>query len=67
MEYSELKNKKRTELEKMLAEARGVLYDYRVKHAVNQVRDLHTVKKTKKMIARILTALSQEEASNSNN
>lgn len=65
MEYKDLSKKKINELEKMLGEERGTLYDLRLKVSVNQLKDIGLVKKTKKNIARLLTRISelkQEEA-----
>ena len=65
MEYKDLAKKKINELEKMLGEERGTLYDLRLKVSVNQLKDIGLVKKTKKNIARLLTRISelkQEEA-----
>jgi len=66
MEYSDLKKKKKTELEKLLAEARGTLYDLRIKASVNQLRNVHKLKETKKLIAQISTCIAEQERAEKN-
>lgn len=62
MEYKDLEKKSEKELEKMLGEERGTLYDLRLKVSVNQLKDIRALRKTKKNIARILTKLSEKKA-----
>lgn len=61
MEYKDLEKKSEKELEKMLGEQRGTLYDLRLKVSVNQLKDMRSVRKTKQNIARILTKLSEKK------
>lgn len=62
MEYKDLEKKSAKELEKMLGEERGNLYELRLKVSVNQLKDIRALRKTKKNIARILTKLSEKKA-----
>lgn len=70
MEYKDITNKKATELNNMLSEARAQLYELRLKRSVNQLKDLRSIKKLRKDIARMLTRLSaieREEVQNAKN
>lgn len=58
MKYKELKNKPKTELEKMLRENKEKLRELRFKIANRSLKNLMETKNTKKLIARILTLLS---------
>jgi len=58
MEYKDLSKKSVTELQKMLAEERGRLFDLRLKVSVNQLRNLREIRVTRRGIAKLLTALS---------
>ena len=61
MEMKEFQGKTKDDLEKMLVEARNKLRDLKFKLASNQLKQVHEVKKVKKLIARIRTALGQLE------
>lgn len=58
MNYQDLSKKSAKELEKMLGEQRGALYDLRLKVSVNQLKDTRALRETKNNIARILTRLN---------
>ena len=62
MEYKDLEKKSINELEKMVGEERGTLYDLRLKVSVNQLKDIRAVRTAKKNIARLLTAISTKKA-----
>jgi len=66
MEYKDLDKKSIKELEKMLGEERGNLYDLKLKLSVNQLKDLRSVRKTKKNIAQLLTRISALKAEETN-
>ncbi len=59
MQFKDLQKKKDAELQKLLAEERGKLYDLRLKTAVGQLKDFSQIKSVRKHIAHILTELSQ--------
>lgn len=59
MDFKELQGKSANELQRMLAEERGRLYDLRLKLAVNQLKDVRQVRAVRKTIAQILTQLSK--------
>ena len=61
MKYTDLKNKSENELRKILGEERGMMYDLRLKVAVNQLKDVRSLRKAKKNIARILTKMKELE------
>ncbi len=59
MDYKDLLKKKPTELQKMLSEARGELYGLKLKNNVNQLRDVRALRKAKRDIARLQTAMTE--------
>lgn len=59
MEFKDLLKKKPAELQKILSEARGELYDLELKVSVNQLRNVRAIRKSKRQIARIQTAIKQ--------
>ena len=59
MELKELKKKKESDLHKILAESRDKLRDLRFKDASKQLKDVRQIRKTRVMIARILTLLNE--------
>lgn len=61
MEFKELKNKKESDLHKLLAESRDKLRDLRFKVASKQLKDVREVRETRKFIAKILTLLNSKE------
>lgn len=60
MEYKELKLKSAVELKKMMEESKDKLRDLRFKLANRKLKDLSQLKKTKILIARILTLLNNK-------
>lgn len=67
MNYKDLEKKSVNELEKMIAEARGSLYDLKLKLSVGQLKDVRALRALKKDIARMLTKLgdlTQEKSVN---
>ncbi len=67
MNYKDLEKKSAKELEKMIAEARGSLYDLKLKMSVGQLKNVRSLRAAKKDIARMLTKLNdltQEESVN---
>ena len=58
MEFKDMLKKKPAELQKMLSEARGELYDLQLKDRVNQLRDVRQLRKTKQQIARLQMAVA---------
>jgi len=60
MDNKDLKNKKESELHKLLHEYREKLRDLRFKISLNEIKTVHEFKKAKKTIARILTFLNNK-------
>lgn len=58
MELKELKNKKTSELHKILAEYRDKLRDLRFKDASKQLKNVREIRIVKKIIARVLMLLN---------
>ena len=58
MELVELKQKTTQDLKTVLAEQRVVLRDLQFQTHEGQLKQVHTIKKTKKIIAQILTLLN---------
>ena len=59
MEFKELKNKTKPELQKTLKDQREALREFRFKVANRSLKNVKDVKKTRTAIARILTAIKQ--------
>lgn len=59
MKFKELKLKQAAELKKMLEETREKIRDLRFKMANRKLKNSSEVKKTKILVARILTLLKQ--------
>ncbi|MBU4422016.1 50S ribosomal protein L29 [Candidatus Parcubacteria bacterium] len=59
MKYKELKNKPKAELEKLVRESREKLRELRFKIANRSLKNITEVDKTRKTIARAMTALKQ--------
>ena len=57
MKFKELKQKSEAELQKMLTEAREKVRDMRFKVSQRQLKKVRDIRKTKQMIAQILTIL----------
>ena len=60
MKYKEIKNKPKTELEKILKESGDKLLDLRFKVANRSLKNVKDINNTKKLIAKIKTVLSQK-------
>ncbi len=58
MEYSEIKNKSEKELHDMLAELREKLRDLKFRTTQGQLNGVREVRKTKQIVARILTSMN---------
>lgn len=61
MEFKELKNLPKSELEKLLAQNRDKIKELRFNLAFGKVKDISEIKKTKKTIAQILTLLNTQK------
>jgi len=59
-ELKELKNKNKKELQKLLAENREKLRELRFSVNANQLKDVKSLNKVKKLIARILMILKEK-------
>jgi len=59
---SELRNKSGAELEAMLKNLKGELFNLRFQHAINQLDNPHKISDTKKEIARVMTVISEKNA-----
>ena len=62
MRTSELRNKTGAELEAMLKDLKGELFNLRLQHAINQLDNPHKISDTKKEIARVMTILGEKKA-----
>ncbi|RJO59557.1 50S ribosomal protein L29 [Candidatus Parcubacteria bacterium] len=61
MDLKELKIKNSSELKNLLAESRERLRDLRFKLAQDAQKDVREIRSAKKLIARILTLIKQQE------
>ena len=61
MKYTEIKDKSREELEGMLREKRLLLFQLRAKLKTMQLQDTSEIRKTKRDIARIMTAINAQK------
>ncbi len=59
-ELKELKNKNKKELQRLLAENREKLRELRFSINANQLKDVKSLNKVKKLIAKILTFLKEK-------
>lgn len=59
MKYKELKNKSKVELQKLIRESREKLRELRFKIANRSLKNITEIDKTRKIIAKALTALKQ--------
>ena len=62
MEFADLKQKSDKELKEVLNEQRAHLRTLQFKVSERQLKQVHEINKTKKIIARILTALAKRSA-----
>lgn len=61
MEFKELQGKKEAELQNLLAENREKLRELRFKDANKQLKDVREIRRTKALIAQVLTALNKKQ------
>ncbi len=61
MDFKELKNKKESELHKLLAENRDKLRDLRFKDANKQLKNIREIRSIRMIIAKILTLLNNKK------
>ncbi len=61
MDFKELKNKKESELHKLLAEYRNKLRELRFKDASKQLKNVREIRVVRNTISRILTLLNKKE------
>ena len=62
MRTKELREKSGAELEAMLHDLKGELFNLRFQHAINQLDNPHKISDTKKEIARVMTIISEKNA-----
>lgn len=62
MKYTELKDKSLEELKGLLREKKLLLFQLRAKLKTMQLQDTSEIRKTRKDIARIMTAISAKRA-----
>ena len=62
MKATELRNKTSEELEAMLKDLKGELFNLRFQHAINQLENPHKIADTKKEIARVMTVITEKNA-----
>lgn len=63
MAFHDFTKKDVQELERMLEEEKQRLYELRLKISVNQLKQVRDVRKTRTMIAQLLTAIGQKKNS----
>lgn len=61
MEFKELKNKKESDLHRILNESREKLRDLRFKDASKQLKNIREIRIIKKTIAKVLTLLNKKK------
>jgi len=61
MDFKELKNKKESELHKILADSRNKLRELRFKDANKQLKNIREIRQTRNAVSKILTLLNKEE------
>ena len=62
MKANELRNKSGEELESMLESLKSELFKLRFQLAINQLKNPHKIKETKKEIARVMTIIAEKKA-----
>ncbi len=60
MEFKELQEKSKPELQKLLAESRDKLRDMRFKEANKQLKDVRAIRRERLLIARLLTLINKQ-------
>lgn len=64
MKYKELKDKKISELHKLLNDKREKLRELRFKDANKQLKNVREIREVKKTIAKLLTVLNKDKEKN---
>lgn len=59
MLYTDLKGKEPVEVQRMIAETRGMIHGLDLKLSVNQLKNVRAVRASRKDIARMMTKLNQ--------
>jgi large subunit ribosomal protein L29 len=67
MKFKDLEKKEEKELQKMLADFRAKLLELRFRDASRQLKNVREIRKVRKKIAWVLTALNQKKQININN
>lgn len=62
MDYADLKNKSKKELEDVLKEEQQKLFKLRLEAHSHRLKQVHTIKVSRKVIARIHTLLATKQA-----
>lgn len=62
MLYKDLKEKEPVELQRMIAETRGLIHGLDLKLSVNQLKNVRSVRASRKDLARMMTKLNQPVA-----
>ena len=62
MLYKDLKEKEPVELQRMVAETRGLIHGLDLKLSVNQLKNVRSVRASRKDLARMMTKLNQPVA-----
>jgi len=61
MEFKELINKEKSELEKLLASTRAKLRELRFKDSNKQLKNIREIRVTRELIAKILTVINKQK------
>jgi ribosomal protein L29 len=61
MEFKELINKDKSELEKLLASTRAKLRELRFKDSNKQLKNIREIRATRELIAKILTVINKQK------
>ena len=67
MEFADLKRKNEKELQKVLREKRNELRELRFKASEGQLKNVNTIRKTRRMIAQVMTLLNNKTIEKVNN
>jgi ribosomal protein L29 len=61
MEFKELINKEKSELEKLLASSRNKLRELRFKDSNKQLKNIREIRSVRQLIAQILTTVNKQK------
>lgn len=61
MEFKELINKEKSDLEKLLTSNRGKLRELRFKDSNKQLKNIREIRSIRQLIARILTTINKQK------